>query len=89
LSVLTYPVLSAEEPFRADIVAMFPGEDKSLLERLEELQKRFNAVGELTDQTDRLTEKTSLDTARGIENVTQAEEVIEKAFESFKVSCTT
>jgi hypothetical protein len=68
---------------------MFPGEDKSLLERLEELQKRFDAVGGLTEQTNRLTDKTLFDTAQGIENVTQAEEIIEKAFESFKVSQTT
>lgn len=65
---------------------VFPGEDKSLLERLEELQKRFDAVGELTDQTDELTDKTALSTAQGIGNVTLAEETIEKAFESFKVS---
>lgn len=66
---------------------MFVGDDKSLLERLEELQKRFDAVGELTNQTNRLTDKTAHSTALGIGNVTLAEETIERAFESFKVSC--
>jgi hypothetical protein len=65
---------------------MFLGEDKSLLERLEELQKRFDAVGELTDQTNQFTDKTAFSTDQGIGNVTLAEEIIEKAFESFKVS---
>jgi len=59
-------------------------DDKSLLERLEELQKRFDAVGELTNQTNRLTDKTAHSTALGIGNVTLAEETIERAFESFK-----
>jgi hypothetical protein len=68
---------------------MFAGEDKSLLERLEELQKRFDAVGELTVQSNQLTDKTLFSTAQGIGNVTQAEETIEKAFESFKVSFST
>jgi len=66
---------------------MFVGDDKSLLERLEELQKRFDAVGELTNQTNQLTDKTARSTAQGIGNVTLAEETIERAFESFKVSC--
>jgi hypothetical protein len=66
---------------------MFAGEDKSLLERLEELQKRFDAVGELTNQTNQLTDRTAWSTAQGIGNVTLAEETIEKAFESLKVSC--
>lgn len=59
-------------------------EDKSLLERLEELQKRFDAVGELTNQTNQLTDRTAWSTAQGIGNVTLAEETIEKAFESLK-----
>lgn len=66
---------------------MFEGDDKSLLERLEELQKRFDAVGELTYQTNQLTDKTASSTAQGIGNVTLAEDTIERAFESFKVSC--
>jgi hypothetical protein len=66
---------------------VFVGDDKSLLERLEELQKRFDAVGELTNQTDHLTDRTAHSTSQGIGNVTLAEETIEKAFESFKVSC--
>jgi hypothetical protein len=66
---------------------MFVGEDRSLLERLEELQKRFDAVGELTNQTNQLTYRTEQSTAQGIGNVTLAEETIEKAFESLKVSC--
>ena len=68
---------------------MFVGDDKSLLERLEELQKRFDAVGELTNQTNQLTDKTARSTAQGIGNVTLAEETIERAFESFKVSSLT
>jgi hypothetical protein len=68
-------------------VIVFVGEDKSLLERLEELQKRFDAVGELTNQTNQLTDRTAQRTVQGIGNVTLAEETIEKAFESFKVSC--
>ncbi|GFG33810.1 hypothetical protein Cfor_03510 [Coptotermes formosanus] len=59
-------------------------EDRSLLERLEELQKRFDAVGELTNQTNQLTYRTEQSTAQGIGNVTLAEETIEKAFESLK-----
>jgi hypothetical protein len=66
---------------------MFVGDDKSLLERLEELQKRFEAVGELTNQTNQLTDRTAHSTAQGIGNVTMAEETIERAFEAFKVSC--
>jgi len=65
---------------------MFVGDDKSLLERLEELQKRFDAVGELNNQTNELNDKTAHSTAQGIGNVTLAEETIERAFESFKVS---
>jgi hypothetical protein len=65
---------------------MFVGDDKSLLERLEELQKRFDAVGELTSQTNQLTDKTARSTAQGIGNVTLAEETIERAFDSLKVS---
>jgi hypothetical protein len=65
---------------------MLLGDDKSLLERLEELQKRFDAVGELTDETNELADNTALSTAQGIGNVTVAEEIIERAFESFKVS---
>jgi hypothetical protein len=66
---------------------VFVGDDKSLLERLEELQKRFDAVGELTIQTNQLTDKTAHSTAQGIGNVTLAEETIERAFDSLKVSC--
>ncbi|XP_069688400.1 laminin subunit gamma-1 [Periplaneta americana] len=59
-------------------------EDKSLLERLEELRKRFDAVGELTEQTNESTEKSAQSTKLGIGNVTQAEDIIEKASEALK-----
>ncbi|PSN35327.1 Laminin subunit gamma-1, partial [Blattella germanica] len=59
-------------------------EDKSLLERLDELRTRFEAVGEMIDQANRSPEKGAFSTEQGRGNVTLAEETIEKAFESLK-----
>ncbi|KAJ9596346.1 hypothetical protein L9F63_012621, partial [Diploptera punctata] len=59
-------------------------EDKSLLERLEDLRARFNAVGEMIEQANRSPEKGAQSTEEGRGNVTLAEEIIEKALESIK-----
>ena len=62
------------------------GEDKSLLERLEDLRARFAAVGDQIEQTIHAPEKGAIIEAQANRNVTMFEDTIEKIMDSIKVS---
>nr|CAD7454512.1 unnamed protein product [Timema tahoe] len=60
------------------------GDDKSLLERLEELKKRLNEVGDLITQVNNFTRRAAVGTEMGTRNVTEAEEIIDDALALLK-----
>nr|CAD7262431.1 unnamed protein product [Timema shepardi] len=60
------------------------GDDKSLLERLEELKKRLNEVGDLITQVNNFTRRAAAGTEMGTRNVTEAEEIIDNALALLK-----
>lgn len=64
---------------------LFPGEDKSLLQKIEDLKKQLETVDSSTNQVNKWTKQAAIATEMGEKNVTSAEKTIERIQTNYKV----
>lgn len=61
------------------------GEDKSLLQKIEDFRKQLDSVGTATNQVKKWTKQAAIATEQGERNVTMAEKTIERVQTNLKV----